>query len=120
MLERGATRHPHAAPHKRAYEELRRASALSSSVVLSSSLRCVRERSPGWRGRSRGSAEGSAFWAGPGDLDRMGDVEKTVLLARRSGPAFDFWSFDLDGAAAESTDQVVVMVATGAAAGEGF
>ena len=60
-------------------------------------------------------AEGCAVSARAGDLDGMGDVEKTVLLASPGGPAFHFWSLDFDGAAAVATDKVVMVVARGAA-----
>jgi hypothetical protein len=45
----------------------------------------------------------------------VGDVDKAVLLANPGGPAFDFWSFDFDGATAVAADKVVVVVAGGAA-----
>jgi hypothetical protein len=43
-----------------------------------------------------------------------------VFLASSGGPAFDFWSFDFDGAAAATADQVVVVVAARAAAVASF
>ena len=43
-----------------------------------------------------------------------------MLLASLGGPAFDLWSFDFHGGAADAADKVVVMVGTRAAAVTGF
>jgi len=61
------------------------------------------------------SARGCAIRAGADDLDGMGDVDKTVLVASPRGPPFDLWSFDFDCAAAVAADEVVVVLAGGAA-----
>lgn len=63
---------------------------------------------------------GCAVWAGAGDLYRVSDVDKAMLLARFGGPAFDLWSFDFDGGAAVAADEVVVVVVAGASPVAGF
>jgi hypothetical protein len=62
----------------------------------------------------RGLWGGCAVWAGAGDLYCVSDIDKAMLLASLGGPAFDLWSFDLDGGAAVAADEVVVVVVAGA------
>lgn len=68
----------------------------------------------------RRSCRGCAVWAGAGDLHRVSDIDKAMRLASFGGPAFDLWSFDLDGSAAMAADQVVMVVVAGASPVAGF
>jgi hypothetical protein len=61
-----------------------------------------------------------AVWAGAGDLDGVGDVDKAMVLARCGSPAFDLWSLDFDGAPAMTADKVMVVVIAGTSAVESF